>query len=116
MTFENEQPMANTEQEFEAARNEATAGTGRDKGENQLVGRAREAMPMSVIQTGPGLESPIDVKTAAQFLGVSASLVYSYVERKQIPHYRMMGRAVRFKLSELVTWRQQFHVNGGIDD
>jgi predicted DNA-binding transcriptional regulator AlpA len=49
-------------------------------------------------------ERPIDVKAAATFLGVSPSLVYAYVERKQIPHFRMMGR-----------WRQQFHVNGGIN-
>ena len=60
-------------------------------------------------------EPPIDVKTAARFLGVSASLVYAYVERKQIPHFRMMGRAIRFRLSELEGWRQKFHVNGGID-
>jgi excisionase family DNA binding protein len=58
-------------------------------------------------------DQPIDVKSAAQFLGVSPSLVYAYVERKQIPHYRMMGRAIRFRLSELEAWRQQFHVNGG---
>ena len=43
-------------------------------------------------------ERPVDVKTAARFLGVSRSLVYAYVERKQIPHYRMMGRAIRFRL------------------
>jgi len=54
-------------------------------------------------------EPPVDVKAAAQFLGVSPSLVYAYVERKQIPHFRMMG------LSELDLWRRQFHVNGGID-
>jgi excisionase family DNA binding protein len=54
--------------------------------------------------------------TAARYLGVSPSLVYAYVERKQIPHYRMMGRAIRFRLSELAAWRQQFHVNGGIDE
>ena len=59
-------------------------------------------------------EPPVDVKTAARFLGVSPSLVYAYVERKQIPHFRMMGRAIRFRLSELETWRQQFYVNGGI--
>ena len=58
-------------------------------------------------------EHPVDVKSAARFLGVSPSLVYAYVERKQIPHYRMMGRAIRFRLSELAEWRQQFHVNGG---
>jgi excisionase family DNA binding protein len=62
-----------------------------------------------------GLERPIDVKAAAEFLGVSPSLVYSYVERKQIPHFRMMGRAIRFRLSELDQWRQQFHVNGGMN-
>jgi len=61
------------------------------------------------------LETPVDVKTAARFLGISASLVYAYVERKQIPHFRMMGRAIRFRLSELDAWRQQFHVNGGIN-
>jgi excisionase family DNA binding protein len=62
-----------------------------------------------------GYERPVGVKEAAQFLGVSPSLVYAYVERKQIPHFRMMGRAIRFRLSELDSWRQQFHVNGGID-
>jgi excisionase family DNA binding protein len=61
-----------------------------------------------------GFEVPVDVKTAARFLGVSPSLVYAYVERKQIPHFRMMGRAIRFSLSELEKWRRQFFVNGGI--
>ena len=61
------------------------------------------------------LEAAVDVKTAAHFLGVSPSLVYAYVERKQIPHYRMMGRAIRFRISELAKWRQQFHVDGGIE-
>ena len=61
------------------------------------------------------LEEPVDVRTAARFLGVSPSLVYSYVERKQIPHYRMMGRSIRFRISELEKWRQQFRVIGGIE-
>jgi len=63
-----------------------------------------------------GFEEPVNVKTAARFLGVSPSLVYSYVERKQIPHFRIMGRAIRFSISELEKWRQQFFVNGGIDE
>ena len=65
---------------------------------------------------GEATDAPITVKAAARFLGVSPSLVYAYVERKQIPHYRMMGRSIRFRRSELVEWRQQFHVNGGIDE
>jgi excisionase family DNA binding protein len=63
-----------------------------------------------------GFEVPVDVKTAARFLGVSPSLVYVYVERKQIPHFRMMGRAIRFSLTELEKWRRQFIVNGGINE
>jgi excisionase family DNA binding protein len=70
---------------------------------------ASERLPTATFET------PIDVRSAAEFLGVSPSLVYSYVERKQIPHFRMMGRAIRFRLSELDSWRQQFHVNGGIN-
>jgi excisionase family DNA binding protein len=62
------------------------------------------------------LEPHVDVKTAARFLGVSCSLLYSYVERKQIPHYRMMGRTIRFRLSELAKWREQFHVDGAADE
>ena len=78
---------------------------------NPIPGAARLA------NTGPeNLEKPVDVKMAAEFLGVSTSLVYAYVERKQIPHFRMMGRAIRFRLSELDSWRQQFHVNGGINE
>jgi excisionase family DNA binding protein len=70
------------------------------------------------MQTQHPLEGdhPVDVKTAALFLGVSPSLVYAYVERKQIPHYRMMGRAIRFRIPELERWRHQFHVNGGINE
>jgi excisionase family DNA binding protein len=81
--------------------------------------QALETVNMSeelVVVRPDDLESTVDVRTAAKFLGVSCSLVYSYVERKQIPHFRMMGRAIRFSLTELAEWRQQFHVNGGIDE
>ena len=64
--------------------------------------------------TQAGYEPRVSVKVAAHFLGVSTSLVYAWVERKQIPHYRL-GRAVRFQLSELDAWLTQFRVNGGID-
>jgi excisionase family DNA binding protein len=63
-----------------------------------------------------GFEVPVDVRTAARFLGVSPSLVYAYVERKQIPHFRMMGRAIRFSISELEKWRRKFFVDGGINE
>ena len=76
----------------------------------------RESKEGKINLAGEATETPITVKDAARFLGVSPSLVYAYVERKQIPHYRMMGRSIRFRLSELVEWRQQFHENGGIDE
>ena len=45
------------------------------------------ASPAGLIeQDSPrSFERPIDVKAAARFLGVSPSLVYAYVERKQFP-------------------------------
>lgn len=71
-------------------------------------------MSEMVASSRQGFEEAVDVKTAARFLGVSPSLVYAYVERKQIPHYRMMGRCIRFSLAELAEWRQRFFVDGGI--
>jgi excisionase family DNA binding protein len=53
-------------------------------------------------------EIPIKVREAAVFLGVSPQTVYLWVERKQIPHLRVMGRNIRFLKSELEPFRAQF--------
>jgi excisionase family DNA binding protein len=39
---------------------------------------------------------------------VSRQTVYLWVERKQIPHLRVMGRNIRFLKSELEPFRAQF--------
>jgi excisionase family DNA binding protein len=54
-------------------------------------------------------EMPMTVKDAARFLGVSAQTVYLWVERKRIPHLRVMGRNIRFLKSDLQLFRAQFH-------
>jgi len=41
-------------------------------------------------------ELPLSVRDAAAYLGVSPQTVYLWVERKQIPHLRVMGRNIRF--------------------
>jgi excisionase family DNA binding protein len=51
---------------------------------------------------------PMTVRDAAKFLGVSAQTVYLWVERKQIPHFRVMGRNIRFLRSDLKPFRAQF--------
>jgi excisionase family DNA binding protein len=53
-------------------------------------------------------ELPINVKEAAKFLGVSPQTVYLWVERKQIPHLRVMGRNIRFLRSDLELFRASF--------
>jgi excisionase family DNA binding protein len=53
-------------------------------------------------------ELPLTVKQAAKFLGVSPQTVYLWVERKQIPHLRVMGRNIRFLKSDLETFRASF--------
>jgi excisionase family DNA binding protein len=53
-------------------------------------------------------EPPMRVKEAAKFLGVSPQTVYLWVERKQIPHLRVMGRNIRFLKSDLEPFRASF--------
>jgi excisionase family DNA binding protein len=56
----------------------------------------------------PAEELPLTVKEAAKFLGVSPQTVYLWVERKQIPHLRVMGRNIRFLKSDLEPFRASF--------
>ena len=58
----------------------------------------------SVMET----ECPMTVRQAAKYLGVSPQTVYLWVERKQIPHLRVMGRNIRFLKSDLETFRASF--------
>ena len=60
-----------------------------------------------ILQTA-ATELPLTVKEAAKFLGVSPQTVYLWVERKQIPHLRVMGRNIRFLKSDLEPFRASF--------
>jgi excisionase family DNA binding protein len=53
-------------------------------------------------------DHPWNVRQAARFLGVSPQTVYLWVERKQIPHLRVMGRNIRFLRSDLERFRAFF--------
>ena len=53
-------------------------------------------------------EYPLTVREAARFLGVSPQTVYLWVERRQIPHLRVMGRNIRFLKSDLEPFRSRF--------
>lgn len=53
-------------------------------------------------------EVPLTVREAARYLGVSTQTVYLWVERKQIPHLRVMGRNIRFLKAELESFRAAF--------
>ena len=53
-------------------------------------------------------ELPLTVREAAVCLGVSPQTVYLWVERKQIPHLRLMGRNIRFLRADLVPFRATF--------
>ena len=53
-------------------------------------------------------ELPVNVREAATYLGVSIQTVYLWVERKQIPHLRVMGRNIRFLKSDLEPFRATF--------
>jgi excisionase family DNA binding protein len=70
-------------------------------------------MNQSSFEDGPttaiiASEIPLTVKEAAKYLGVSSQTVYLWVERKQIPHLRVMGRNIRFLKSDLDSFRASF--------
>jgi excisionase family DNA binding protein len=67
--------------------------------------------PAPRIPVGIGIaheEFPLTVRDAAAYLGVSIQTVYLWVERKQIPHLRVMGRNIRFLKSDLEPFRATF--------
>ena len=53
-------------------------------------------------------ELPLTVRQAAVYLGVSMQTVYLWVERKQIPHLRVMSRNIRFLRSDLEPFHATF--------
>jgi excisionase family DNA binding protein len=53
-------------------------------------------------------DRPLTVREAARYLGVSPQTVYLWVERRQIPHLRVMGRNIRFLKSDLEPFRASF--------
>jgi excisionase family DNA binding protein len=70
-------------------------------------------MTQSSLQDAPttafvSSEIPLTVKETARYLGVSPQTVYLWVERKQIPHLRVMGRNIRFLKSDLDSFRASF--------
>src|ERR1700746_2486443 len=75
----------------------------------------RQALPQTNAgtQAPPGItfapeELPLTVREASAYLGVSVQTVYLWVERKQIPHLRVMGRNIRFLKSDLEPFRATF--------
>ena len=64
---------------------------------------------------GFGRGGAVDGEGGGRFLGVSPQTVYAWVERRQIPHLRVMGRNIRFLRSDLAAFRATFQqevVNG----
>lgn len=47
----------------------------------------------------------MNVKEAAEFLGVQVSTLYSYISSRRIPFYKIPGsQLVKFKVSDLNSW------------
>ena len=66
------------------------------------------AMSTATLFTTAREDLPLTVRAAATYLGVSPQTVYLWVERKQIPHLRVMGRNIRFLKSDLEPFRATF--------
>jgi excisionase family DNA binding protein len=58
-------------------------------------------------------ELPLTVREAATYLGVSVQTVYLWVERKQIPHLRVMGSKYPFLASGSRAIPRDLQTRGG---
>jgi len=73
-----------------------------------------QALPVNASLGAAGDDVPLTVRQAAICLGVSVQTVYLWVERRQIPHLRVMGRNIRFLKSDLAPFRETFKQEVGI--
>ena len=73
-----------------------------------------QPLPVNTSLAAVDDELPLTVRQAATYLGVSTQTVYLWVERKQIPHLRVMGRNIRFLKSDLAPFRATFKQEVGI--
>ena len=78
------------------------------KGITMSSGLVPRSLSTATLPTPAREELPLTVRDAATYLGVSPQTVYLWVERKQIPHLRVMGRNIRFLRSELEPFRATF--------
>ena len=46
----------------------------------------------------------ISIDEAADYLGVKASTIRSWIKNKGMPHYRVGGKLLKFKRSEIDEW------------
>lgn len=58
------------------------------------------------------MKPKIRYREAAELLGIPEGTLRAKVCRKEIPHYRIGGRAVLFDLDELSAWLATMHVGG----
>lgn len=48
---------------------------------------------------------------AVRITGLAKPTLYSKVSRREIPHYRLGRRLVRFRVDELIEWMSRGHVS-----
>ena len=74
----------------------------------RTIAMSSATLPNRLLPWNASDELPLTVRAAAAYLGVSPQTVYLWVERKQIPHLRVMGRNIRFLKSDLEPFRATF--------
>jgi excisionase family DNA binding protein len=74
----------------------------------RTIAMSSTTLPNRLLPWNASDELPLTVRAAAAYLGVSPQTVYLWVERKQIPHLRVMGRNIRFLKSDLEPFRATF--------
>jgi excisionase family DNA binding protein len=67
-----------------------------------------------MVQGSSGLPAFVSVEDLVKILSVSKSLVYKWIDKKSIPHYRF-DKAIRFDLAQVRDWLQSKSVDRACD-
>ena len=54
-------------------------------------------------------------REAARYLGLPIGTLYAWVYEKRIPHIRLSGRTVRFRVADLDAWLAKHRVEAKAD-
>jgi len=77
-----------------------------------LIHKTAGKVVLEILKQGAGVETYLTANEVADFLRLSEQTIRRYTMKKEIPFHKI-GRAVRYKKSEIEQWVEKLEVSSG---